>query len=172
MDGNSDPGPPKRPEIIWHCLLTFFSTSSGRQDQPRRVSSHSWWVFLKHGYIRTVWGRTHEIMHLTLQICFTVCRFICMWVCPSQALSPAGDLWPLKLRGQMLLNLFATEAGWSQATFCSFCSTCHWFCFQCSSGEAAGNNERDTENGHLIYKSGDVLEDRCRYQFRKTWQAQ
>lgn len=29
-----------------------------------------------------------------------------------------------------------------------------------SSAEAAGNKKRDTENGHLIYRSGDILEDR------------
>ncbi|XP_037532835.1 dual specificity protein kinase CLK2b isoform X2 [Nematolebias whitei] len=33
-------------------------------------------------------------------------------------------------------------------------------CLGRSSRESAGKNERDTENGHLIYKSGDVLEDR------------
>lgn len=33
------------------------------------------------------------------------------------------------------------------------------------SGEEAAdiNNQRDTENGHLIYKNGDILVDRCRY---------
>ncbi|KAG7237587.1 hypothetical protein INR49_032151 [Caranx melampygus] len=33
-----------------------------------------------------------------------------------------------------------------------------------SRSEAAGDNERDTENGHLIYKIGDVIEDRGRRQ--------
>ncbi|XP_070691169.1 dual specificity protein kinase CLK2b [Pempheris klunzingeri] len=37
---------------------------------------------------------------------------------------------------------------------------CICVCLPWSSDEAAGDNERDTENGHLIYKSGDILEDR------------
>ncbi|XP_056301197.1 dual specificity protein kinase CLK2-like isoform X1 [Pseudoliparis swirei] len=37
---------------------------------------------------------------------------------------------------------------------------CVCLCISRSSREAAGDNERDTENGHLIYKSGDVLDDR------------
>ncbi|XP_026227894.1 dual specificity protein kinase CLK2b [Anabas testudineus] len=37
---------------------------------------------------------------------------------------------------------------------------CICLCLSRSSGEAAGNNERDAENGHLIYESGDILEDR------------
>nr|XP_020473199.1 dual specificity protein kinase CLK2-like isoform X2 [Monopterus albus] len=36
---------------------------------------------------------------------------------------------------------------------------CICLCFT-SSDKAAGNNARDPENGHLIYKCGDVLEDR------------
>ncbi|XP_041842714.1 dual specificity protein kinase CLK2b isoform X2 [Melanotaenia boesemani] len=37
---------------------------------------------------------------------------------------------------------------------------CISLCLSRSSAEAAGNKKRDTENGHLIYKSGDILEDR------------
>ncbi|XP_028281165.1 dual specificity protein kinase CLK2b [Parambassis ranga] len=37
---------------------------------------------------------------------------------------------------------------------------CICLCLSRSSGEAAGDNERDTESGHLIYESGDVLADR------------
>ncbi|KAM9353115.1 dual specificity protein kinase CLK2b [Symphorus nematophorus] len=36
---------------------------------------------------------------------------------------------------------------------------CICLCLSRRSDEAAGDNERDTENGHLIYKSGDILED-------------
>lgn len=67
-----------------------------------------------------------------------------------------------------------TEAGSSLPRCFLFFSACLKFgclCFQRSSDEAAGDSERDTENGHLIYKSGDVLEDRCMYQFSlKCWQ--
>lgn len=38
-------------------------------------------------------------------------------------------------------------------------------CAQGSSDEAAGGGERDLEDGHLIYKSGDVIEGRCTSQF-------
>ncbi|XP_059196077.1 dual specificity protein kinase CLK2b isoform X2 [Centropristis striata] len=37
---------------------------------------------------------------------------------------------------------------------------CICLCLSRKKDEAAVDNERDTENGHLIYKSGDVLEDR------------
>ncbi|KAM9310148.1 dual specificity protein kinase CLK2b [Pholidichthys leucotaenia] len=37
---------------------------------------------------------------------------------------------------------------------------CICLCLSPSRSEAAVDNERDTENGHLIYKCGDVLEDR------------
>lgn len=37
-------------------------------------------------------------------------------------------------------------------------------CVQGSSDGAAGDDERDSEDGHLIYKSGDVIEDRCTSQ--------
>ncbi|XP_071768892.2 dual specificity protein kinase CLK2b [Centroberyx gerrardi] len=37
---------------------------------------------------------------------------------------------------------------------------CICLCLSRSSSEAPGKNKRDTENGHLIYKSGDVLQDR------------
>ncbi|XP_069393706.1 dual specificity protein kinase CLK2b [Paralichthys olivaceus] len=37
---------------------------------------------------------------------------------------------------------------------------CICLCLSRSSSEAAVDSERDTENGHLIYKSGDILEDR------------
>ncbi|XP_034467854.1 dual specificity protein kinase CLK2b isoform X2 [Hippoglossus hippoglossus] len=37
---------------------------------------------------------------------------------------------------------------------------CICFCLSRSSSETAVDSERDTENGHLIYKSGDILEDR------------
>ncbi|XP_069551966.1 dual specificity protein kinase CLK2b isoform X1 [Brachyistius frenatus] len=37
---------------------------------------------------------------------------------------------------------------------------CVCLCLPRSNSEAAGDNERDTENGHLIYKCADVLEDR------------
>lgn len=37
-------------------------------------------------------------------------------------------------------------------------------CVQGSSDGAAGDGERDSEDGHLIYKSGDVIEDRCTSQ--------
>ncbi|XP_008303861.1 dual specificity protein kinase CLK2-like isoform X2 [Stegastes partitus] len=37
---------------------------------------------------------------------------------------------------------------------------CVCLCLSRNSDEAAGDAERDTENGHLIYQSGDVLEDR------------
>ncbi|XP_041649662.1 dual specificity protein kinase CLK2-like [Cheilinus undulatus] len=37
---------------------------------------------------------------------------------------------------------------------------CICLCLPRSSNEAAGDSERDTESGHLIYRNGDVLEDR------------
>ncbi|KAM6994219.1 dual specificity protein kinase CLK2b isoform 1-T1 [Tautogolabrus adspersus] len=37
---------------------------------------------------------------------------------------------------------------------------CVCLCHPQSRDEAEGDNERDTESGHLIYRSGDVLEDR------------
>lgn len=41
-------------------------------------------------------------------------------------------------------------------------------CVQGSSDEAARDSERDSEDGHLIYKSGDVIQDRCASQFDHT----
>ncbi|KAM9851703.1 dual specificity protein kinase CLK2b [Aulostomus maculatus] len=37
---------------------------------------------------------------------------------------------------------------------------CLCLCLSRGNSEAAGDNERDSKNGHLIFKSGDVLEDR------------
>lgn len=37
---------------------------------------------------------------------------------------------------------------------------CICFCLSRGSGEPTGDTQRDTENGHLIYRNGDVLEDR------------
>lgn len=41
-------------------------------------------------------------------------------------------------------------------------------CVQGSSEGAAGDGERDSEDGHLIYNSGDVIKDRCTSQFEHT----
>lgn len=41
-------------------------------------------------------------------------------------------------------------------------------CDQGSSDEATGDCERDSEDGHLIYKSGDVITDRCMSHFDHT----
>lgn len=38
------------------------------------------------------------------------------------------------------------------------------FCPQRSSSESLSRDEWDAKNGHLIYRSGDVLEDRCGFQ--------
>lgn len=35
--------------------------------------------------------------------------------------------------------------------------------FQHNSDQAAGDRGRDCESGHLTYRSGDVLEERCRF---------
>lgn len=37
-----------------------------------------------------------------------------------------------------------------------------WLCSQQRSINIEAENERDSKNGHLIYDSGDILEDRCR----------
>lgn len=38
-------------------------------------------------------------------------------------------------------------------------------CVQGSSDESTGDSDRDSEDGHLIYKSGDVIKDRCTSHF-------
>ncbi|XP_034030578.1 dual specificity protein kinase CLK2b [Thalassophryne amazonica] len=45
-------------------------------------------------------------------------------------------------------------------SLCKFFLDSICLCFSQSSGEAPRSGRRDTENGHLIYKSGDILEDR------------
>lgn len=134
------------------------------------ISSHSGGFAFITAALRDAWNEAAFRAHLFL----LACKFECIghsqrgtrrmtFQDPDVRCHSVFFSWTVKT---------GTEKGWSLLRFFRFCSTCHksgWLCFQRSSHEAAGDNERDTENGHLIYKSGDVLEDRCRCGFSWKW---
>lgn len=74
----------------------------------------------------------------------------------------ASDLCPLGARGQV-------PRGFIFTLLLHLLQMCP--CVQGSNDEATGDDGRDSEDGHLIYKSGDVIKDQCTSQFDHTVDA-
>lgn len=82
------------------------------------------------------------------------------------AVSPAGDLCHAGVKRSDAAPPLAGHRRKGSSFFSPFL---HLFVclfvsfFQHNSDQAAGDRGRDCESGHLTYRSGDVLEERCRF---------